>query len=1167
MTEISYDDANYPCKCDADGVVHGQDMGDPGCTAMYQGQYYCYVSDGCPAHLLADVYQGVNWKYCTPSEEVLPTECANCEPGYSSAASSDAACTPCVQGTYSTSAGATACQSCPEHTPFTSVTEGASSVDSCGPDPDGCLEVTIGACAGLEIEADVSGDYKLYEGDCDCAVPWMQAYEKIINVGGEDMFLYYRESAGGWLIGHTCGESVGWVFGRITTAVAFPFIDTVSEWQCADMMGGFTMEPVAVTCSLYATLLVPECESGTYATGPDATECQACPAHIPFSVQGATSLDDCQLVASTCVQVTADGCEGLNAVSFVTGNYALYEGACKGAKSGSPVYLRESTGVFLYHRPQDEIWILGSFCGSSNFVANSIFAGGEAGSFPFLNTNSWRCQAIGGDFEEASMEIECSLYEGQLAACKPGTHNSSGVGPEGECHPCPPPLESSLAGAKSVAECFTKEANIFTASSMSGTVVAYNADGNDHQLITESGLQTMEIAFINDDEILFNLFLSDRVSITNVEGSALGDFAQIERPTTVLHLPEKNQVAIGSITEKIFFFDLKSYIGEVLNVSDAVATIPSVALYSGGLLSVQYPRTMIFGENDDELLITTNTGQVIRRCIPGTSCTSSTRDRVILEFELGNDLLGIAVLRLRGTYLLVSRSQHGLFECPLDPDADDWCKIFAYSPAGVLWDPAGILVDELKQLVYATDVSYSRIHTFTTDGAYLGHLEESRGDLITPTFISMKPGSLAALSPISAPSSATAGVPIITNFTLHDRVNNPLPPPSPDELTRYQAIATGYRDGLPTTLTGTVSSSSATITIPFTGFWMVHVMEGIKNPQNLFGSPYRITVHPAETDPTECEAEFEKVVTAGDKFALDIATADEFGNPTEGAEFEFSCCVGEAMTKAGEYIVEVTPAIEGNPFHFDVKSAAPSATTSEHLVSKEEEVLELRVLPKDQFGNTITDATGYAVSIDGGDDIELRAPYFSHTYSIPQGFKGEISLAFTLNEERIHGSPFTISVEAAAVTGGIGAAIAGAVAGALALASLVFCFVHRRYKMAGMAKVAKMADQQQALEEQNEHLMKGKGESVKQIESLKSSLRKKKHSEDELEVMKAAMEGLEDERKDELKEVLIDSSELKVERLLGKGGFGVVNLATYRGQQTAMKQLLTINDDSVKRFR
>jgi len=45
------------------------------------------------------------------------------------------------------------------------------------------------------------------------------------------------------------------------------------------------------------------------------------------------------------------------------------------------------------------------------------------------------------------------------------------------------------------------------------------------------------------------------------------------------------------------------------------------------------------------------------------------------------------------------------------------------------------------------------------------------------------------------------------------------------------------------------------------------------------------------------------------------------------------------------------------------------------------------------------------------------------------------------------------------------------------------------------------------------------------------------------------------------------SSLAQVERLLGKGGFGVVNLAIYRGKEVAMKQLLTIESDSVKRFR
>jgi len=89
----------------------------------------------------------------------------------------------------------------------------------------------------------------------------------------------------------------------------------------------------------------------------------------------------------------------------------------------------------------------------------------------------------------------------------------------------------------------------------------------------------------------------------------------------------------------------------------------------------------------------------------------------------------------------------------------------------------------------------------------------------------------------------------------------------------------------------------------------------------------------------------------------------------------------------------------------------------------------------------------------------------------------------------------------------------------------------------------------------------------KHNENLQESLRKKKHSEDELEVMKKAMSDMTAARSDELKEVLISSTLVKVDRLLGKGGFGVVNLATYKGQQVAMKQLITITKDSVKRFR
>ncbi|GMI52512.1 hypothetical protein TeGR_g11981 [Tetraparma gracilis] len=74
-------------------------------------------------------------------------------------------------------------------------------------------------------------------------------------------------------------------------------------------------------------------------------------------------------------------------------------------------------------------------------------------------------------------------------------------------------------------------------------------------------------------------------------------------------------------------------------------------------------------------------------------------------------------------------------------------------------------------------------------------------------------------------------------------------------------------------------------------------------------------------------------------------------------------------------------------------------------------------------------------------------------------------------------------------------------------------------------------------------------------EELEEEVRLKKHSEDELKVMVSALEAVSKERQDELKEVMMDSKELKIDKLLGKGGFGVVNLATYRGTKVAMKQM------------
>ena len=48
---------------------------------------------------------------------------------------------------------------------------------------------------------------------------------------------------------------------------------------------------------------------------------------------------------------------------------------------------------------------------------------------------------------------------------------------------------------------------------------------------------------------------------------------------------------------------------------------------------------------------------------------------------------------------------------------------------------------------------------------------------------------------------------------------------------------------------------------------------------------------------------------------------------------------------------------------------------------------------------------------------------------------------------------------------------------------------------------------------------------------------------------------------------MIPSSEVKVVSLLGQGAFGTVNLGTYKDQDVAIKQLISIDEESVQRFR
>ena len=375
---------------------------------------------------------------------------------------------------------------------------------------------------------------------------------------------------------------------------------------------------------------------------------------------------------------------------------------------------------------------------------------------------------------------------------------------------------------------------------------------------------------------------------------------------------------------------------------------------------------------------------------------------------------------------------------------------------------------------------------------------------------------------------------------------------------------------------------TASLTINYTGDFTVTVTEGIKNPQTLHNAPFQVTVRPAQTDPAACDSFFPSTITAGKPFTAETTPFDSFSNPTFYPDDSFSAYFDTSpstlfpltrspnsftfsfsMPIASSYKLHVIHVNSGNeiansPFHFDVKPAAADAATTTHnikeeleLVSSKDTLLELRVLPKDQYNNTITAAAGYALSIDG-ETHELFAPDFSFSHSIEAGFSGDVTLSFTLDGFDIKDSPITIKVEPPPTNEISPATIFGIVAAFLSLLIGGSFFFHRNKKKGEL---------QEELAVQRESRLQHMNS------DLQESLRKKKHSDVEIEVMKKAMEELDSARKDELEEVLIPSAEVKVDRLLGKGGFGVVNLASYNGQLVAMKQLLTINVDSVKRFR
>jgi serine/threonine protein kinase/DNA-binding beta-propeller fold protein YncE len=571
-----------------------------------------------------------------------------------------------------------------------------------------------------------------------------------------------------------------------------------------------------------------------------------------------------------------------------------------------------------------------------------------------------------------------------------------------------------------------------------------------------------------------------------------------------------------------------------------------------------------------------------------------------------------------------------VYECDLTrvwADQDqfyDECTVFARDPEGHPWYPQSILVDDDKEIVYISDRENAIVYVFTINALYLGRLESETGFLVNPEAMAIKTGPFAPLSTFISTNPATAGMPQEIPITLTDDDNRPISESYPiiDDLSRFKVTASATINGLATTTAGSVihnatapahSSLTAILPISAAGNWTVSITEGKSVPQHLLGSPYEVVVEPAPTDPAACEIGSSSTITAGEEFDTRIQSFDSFFNPTfhsgdkfsyviddNGSEFQIirsapksnTFSMATTLTKAGIHSLSIyhqhqttATEIQGSPFFLQVNPAPPSAAHSKHTVNGAEDKeisiksgpaassLLLKVSPFDKFNNPLTNALGYenlyAVTVEGlsaefDGTYALKSGNFSLSESIPlaENLVATITLIFTYNDTFIgDGAPVKVFVSPPRTNIMHTVRLVAAV---LVPISILFCSIYCRHQ-----RKARLQVEQLELEQaEQRQLFQAKEEVLRhENENLHESLRRKKHNEDELLVMAKAMQDLTKERSDELKEVLISSKEVEVSKLLGKGGFGVVNLANYRGQPVAMKQLLTINSESVKRFR
>ncbi len=927
--------------------------------------------------------------------------------------------------------------------------------------------------------------------------------------------------------------------------------------------------------------------------------------------------------------MTIVGCEGTDAAPYMQNSpFELQEGMSCSSVNG-PVYFASDLDSYYFEvegpthddrNTEGTYFVISQECYDAKNGWEHVWAYQPYHSHSDSHIE-WRCwsYSVGDYTEDGSADILCETQAptepgtsraptlaptltptkpptpaptSQPTRAKPCSRGTYGNNTEGGCFQCPSNFHS-LLGARTSDDCYPVGNNIFAVSEQVDRLLVLNNKESEFQTMIEGHPLNYprDLLFYNSTSV-FVVNQGDRnVILMNIDtgfSEIIYAFSDDESPTGMIYTKTRGRIAVIDHAQGVlFFFDLDKFFEDRTQFAEPSSAVELPNARDG-------VHGIAIGMTGDTILYSFWDNGVFAYNIRSNSNNQLSR---------GYDPKQLALLASRSMYIVISRNGDNskeLHACPSNTDNLHISSCEMWVPPDEGFQPEmSITVDDEKEIVYIGDNNHAVVWIYDFEGSYLGKVNDKPGGLSSVSGLAIKPSSsYPPLTTLTSPQNGTAGAAFNITVNLHDSLGKSISSDKVKEvLHRYSIIASGevtpYGSTVPldTEIEGNVfikksGEMIASITLPYAGLWSITVTEGIIVKQDMQGSPFLITVSPSKTDPALCVVELEsREVIAGGNLTVILSTYDKFRNPTswEDDSFEVWVAGGEVEklsrsengnihfllhpTIVGEFKLHISTEdgaeVFNSPFNFEVEASSPVHHLTRHNLPTEihtdrvrSKVLRFDASLFDAYGNiaTIDDSDNHRVTVKCEEELvsieEIDKTTFELT--IPAMYEGELTISVELDDNHIIGSPALIKAIPPGpfiqdptifwIIGFISAAVV-----------TLISFLSLRHWRKSQKSIRKLNIARSDLKQENEF--------------LHESLKKKMHSEEEMNVMMAAMREQEAARQDELRAVLLPSKDVKIEKMIGQGGMGSVHLGEYKGQKVAVKTLKQINSNTVSRFR